>query len=186
MRKGTFSHCGTSKASLIEHHGRYVFQTAFFLEKYEHRHVHMHLHIHKHLHTQTFTYTYIYIHIHKQMLVHIQDMYIYMHVRVRVCLFFCCVVPCHVVCALFVVGCVVGWYVVVVVVIGPWSFQLRMMSFLQRANDWASSWTVHGINSSIIRWTFFQSLSLSSRREDFMDTYMGKSQETKNIIWLIN
>ena len=41
-------------------------------------------------------------------------------------------------------------------------------------------------NSLNIRWTFFQSLSMSSRWEDFMDTDMGKSQETKNIIWLIN
>ena len=37
-----------------------------------------------------------------------------------------------------------------------------------------------------VRWTFFQSLSMSSRREDFMDTDMGKGQETKNIIWLTN
>ena len=41
-------------------------------------------------------------------------------------------------------------------------------------------------NSSIIRWTFFQSLSMSSRREDLMDIDMGKSQETKNIIRLTN
>ena len=131
------------------------------------------IYIHKHLHTHTFTYTYVnkYLYIYKTC--------IYTCMCVYVCVFFfCCVVPCHVVCALFVVGWVVGWYVVVVVVVGPWSFQLRMMSFLQRTNDWASSWTVHGINSSIIRWTFFQSLSLSSRREG--------SRETNNIIWLTN
>ena len=37
-----------------------------------------------------------------------------------------------------------------------------------------------------IRWTFFQSQSTSSRREDLTATDMGKSQETKNIIWLTN
>ena len=41
-------------------------------------------------------------------------------------------------------------------------------------------------HSSIIRWTTFQSLSMSSRREDLMDIDMGKSRETKNIIWLTN
>ena len=35
------------------------------------------------------------------------------------------------------------------------------------------------------RWTFFQSLSTSSRSEDLMATDMGKSQET-NMIWLTN
>ena len=34
-------------------------------------------------------------------------------------------------------------------------------------------------NSSIIRWTFFQSLSMSSRREDLIDIDMVKSRETK-------
>ena len=33
---------------------------------------------------------------------------------------------------------------------------------------------------------FFQSPSMSSRKEELMDTDMGKSQETKNIIWLTN
>ena len=41
-------------------------------------------------------------------------------------------------------------------------------------------------NSSIIRWTFFQSLSMWSRSEDIMDIEMVKSHETKNIIWLTN
>ena len=41
-------------------------------------------------------------------------------------------------------------------------------------------------NSLNIRWTFFQSFSMSSRREDLMDTDMGESQETKNIVWLTN
>ena len=36
-----------------------------------------------------------------------------------------------------------------------------------------------------VQWTF-QSLSMSSRREHIMDIDMGKSQETKNIIWLMN
>ena len=36
------------------------------------------------------------------------------------------------------------------------------------------------------RWTFFQSLSMSSRKEELMDTDTGKSQETNNIIWLTN
>ena len=38
-------------------------------------------------------------------------------------------------------------------------------------------------NSSNKRWTFFHSQSVLSRREDFRVTDMGKSQETKNIIW---
>ena len=41
-------------------------------------------------------------------------------------------------------------------------------------------------NSSNIRWIFFQSLSMSSRREDLMDIDIGKSQETNNIYWLTN
>ena len=41
-------------------------------------------------------------------------------------------------------------------------------------------------NSSITRWTFFQSLSMSSRREDLMDIVMVNSRETKNIILLTN
>ena len=44
----------------------------------------------------------------------------------------------------------------------------------------------HIKNSSIIRWTFFESLSISSRREDLMDIDMVKSRETKNIIRLTN
>ena len=35
-------------------------------------------------------------------------------------------------------------------------------------------------NSSIVRWTFFQSLSTSSRKDDFMDIDMVRSRETKN------
>ena len=31
IKKGTFNHCGWAKASLIEHHEKYVFQTAFFM-----------------------------------------------------------------------------------------------------------------------------------------------------------
>ena len=41
-------------------------------------------------------------------------------------------------------------------------------------------------NSSNIRWTFFQSVRKSSRREDLMDIDMVKSRETKNIFWLTN
>ena len=41
-------------------------------------------------------------------------------------------------------------------------------------------------NSSIIRWNFFQSLSMPSRREDFMDIDMVKSRETNNITRLTN
>ena len=41
-------------------------------------------------------------------------------------------------------------------------------------------------NSLNFRWTFFHSQSMSLRREDFMATDMGKSQETNNIIWLTN
>ena len=36
------------------------------------------------------------------------------------------------------------------------------------------------------RWIFFHFQSMSSRREDLMATDMGKSQETRNIIWLTN
>ena len=39
-------------------------------------------------------------------------------------------------------------------------------------------------NSINFRWTFYRSQSMSSRREDIMATDLGKSQETKNIIWL--
>ena len=47
------------------------------------------------------------------------------------------------------------------------------------------TWSVfkHSLN---FQWTFFHSQSMSSRREDLMATDMGKSQETKNIIWLTN
>ena len=41
-------------------------------------------------------------------------------------------------------------------------------------------------NSSIIRWTFFQSLSMSSRKEDLMDIDMVKSRETGNTLRLTN
>ena len=41
-------------------------------------------------------------------------------------------------------------------------------------------------NSSSIRWTFFQSLSMSSRREDLKDIDMEKSRETNNITRLTN
>ena len=38
--------------------------------------------------------------------------------------------------------------------------------------------------SSNIRWTFFQSLSVSSRRDDLMDIHMAKNRETNNIVRL--
>ena len=41
-------------------------------------------------------------------------------------------------------------------------------------------------NSSVIRWTFFQSLSTSSRKEDLMDIDMVKSRETRNTLRLTN
>ena len=41
-------------------------------------------------------------------------------------------------------------------------------------------------NSSVIRWTFFQSLTTSSRKEDLMDTDMVKSRETRNTLRLTN
>ena len=41
-------------------------------------------------------------------------------------------------------------------------------------------------NSSITRWIFFQSLSMSSRREDLMDIDMVKSQEIRNTLRLTN
>ena len=41
-------------------------------------------------------------------------------------------------------------------------------------------------NSSVIRWTFFQSLSTSSRKEDLMHIDMVKSRETRNTLRLTN
>ena len=41
-------------------------------------------------------------------------------------------------------------------------------------------------NSTVIRWTFFQSLSMSSRREDLMVTDMVTSRETRNTLRLTN
>ena len=41
-------------------------------------------------------------------------------------------------------------------------------------------------NSSIIRWTFFQFRSTSSRKDDLMDIDMVKSRETRNTIRLIS
>ena len=57
---------------------------------------------------------------------------------------------------------------------------LHMRAFLAERNSGSIE------NSLIIRWTFLHSQSMSSRREDFMATDMGKSQETKSIIWLTN
>ena len=159
MRKGTFNHCGKLKASLIEHHGRYVFQTAFFLRS---------MNTDMYICTYTYTYIYIhtYIHIHLIILVHIQKTRTYTCMCVCVCVFVFFVVWCRVMscarCSLLVwcgvvwcgvVWCGVVWCGVVwcgVVWCGvvwcvllstcrcrggpcPWSFQLRMMSFLQRA-----------------------------------------------------
>ena len=42
------------------------------------------------------------------------------------------------------------------------------------------------INSSIIRWTFFQFRSTSSRKDDLMDIDMVKSRDTRNTIRLIS
>ena len=39
-------------------------------------------------------------------------------------------------------------------------------------------------NSSVTRWTFFHSLSTSSRKEDLMDIDMVKSRETRNTLRL--
>ena len=41
-------------------------------------------------------------------------------------------------------------------------------------------------NSSITRWTFFQFLSTSSRKDDLMDIDMVKNRETRNTIRLTN
>ena len=90
IRMGTFNHCGRSKAWNSTHHGRYVFQAVFFVEKYEHQHVHIHVHIRLHVHVQTHVYVHVRVH---------------MHVRVRVCLcvFFGCV--CR------VMSCAARWLV---------------------------------------------------------------------------
>ena len=114
------------------YHGRCVFLTAVFREKYEHRHVqrhiHMHIHIHVHIHTHAYTYTYTYM-----------CVYMYMCVYVSLC-FFCCMSRAA---RGLVVGCG-GWrcvvfccrhvVVVVVLVLGPSCFVW-----------WASSKTVHGM-----------------------------------------
>ena len=73
IKNGTFRRCGRSKAWNNTHHGRYVFQTRFFREKYFYIYICTctHIHIHVHLH----------VHIHIQKHAHI-------HVRVRVCLCF--------------------------------------------------------------------------------------------------
>ena len=41
-------------------------------------------------------------------------------------------------------------------------------------------------NSSVLRWTFFQSLSTSSRKENLMDIDMVRSRETRNTLLLTN
>ena len=64
IKKGTFNHCGRSKASLVEHHGMYVF---FVRYKY------------------TYIYTYTYTYIYKYTYIH---MYIYMCMCVCVFVFF--------------------------------------------------------------------------------------------------
>ena len=64
-----FNHFGRSDAWNSTHHGRYVFQTRFFREKYLYIYIQIHIHVHLHVHIQ------IQIHVH-------------LHVRVRVCLCF--------------------------------------------------------------------------------------------------
>ena len=128
IMKGTFNHCGRSKAWNSTHHGRYVFQTVFFL-----RNVNTDMYRHR------YTYTHLLIPIH-----------VHIHVRVRVCLCVFFVVWCRVMsCAACrwlgglvwcgVVWCGVVWCGVVLSTCrcrgGPclWSVLLRMMSILQRA-----------------------------------------------------
>ena len=89
---------------------------------------HAHTHTHTHTHTCTYTYT----------------------CACTCVLVFCCVVSCHVVCRASLVGgvCVV-WCVVVVVSL----FLVLLASYGECIatgksgvfNDWASSWTVHGM-----------------------------------------
>ena len=69
--KGTFNHCGRSKAFLIEHHGRYVFQSAFFMRNEQNeRHGHVHACVYVHVYVCVYMcisiYIYIYIYIYKQ------------------------------------------------------------------------------------------------------------------------
>ena len=70
FRKGTFNHCGRSKAWNSTHHGWYVFQTRFFRENY---------YIYIYTYTYSYTYTYTYTYIHK---------YMYKYMCVYVCVFF--------------------------------------------------------------------------------------------------
>ena len=67
-----FNHFGRSDAWNSTHHGRYVFQTRFFREKY----LYIYIYIYKYTYTYTYTYTYKY-----------KYMYIYMCVYVCLCFF---------------------------------------------------------------------------------------------------
>ena len=112
IKKGPFNHCGRSKAWNSIHHGRYVFQTAFFFFV-------------RNMNTDMCIYTYTYIY--KYMFLYM-CVYICMCVYVCVLMFFCCVVPCHFACrALLVVGWLGGWVVGCVVVdmsLSWWSLSL--------------------------------------------------------------
>ena len=143
----------------MEGHGRYVFQTAFFLRSmntdmyictYTYTYIYIHIHIHTHTSNNTCTYT-RHVHIHACACACVSLCFLLcgaVSCRVRVVRCWCGVVWCGVVwCG--VVWCGVVWCGVVwcgVVWCGvllstcrcrggpcPWSFQLRMMSFLQRA-----------------------------------------------------
>ena len=118
IRMGTFNHCGRSKAWNGTHHGRYVFQTVFLL---------------RNMNTNMYTYTYI-----NKYIFSCACTYACACTCVCHCIFLLCV-PCHVVCRALV-GWLVGWVGGVVLSTCrcrggrcPWSFLLRMMSFLQRA-----------------------------------------------------
>ena len=53
IKKGTFNHCERSKASLVEHHGMYV----FFCDIYTHTFSHTRTHTRTHTYTNTYTNT---------------------------------------------------------------------------------------------------------------------------------
>ena len=63
---------------------------------------------------------------------------------------------------------------------GTWASSIAHAGISCRKKQWPIE------NSLNKRWTFFHFQSMLSRREDLMATDMGKSQETKNIIWLTN
>ena len=135
-----FNHCGRSKAWNSTHHGRYVFQTRFFREKYIYIYIYIYIH---------------YIHIHIHVYIHIQ-IHAHIHVRVRVCLFdfdvWCRVMSCAarrwVVGWLGVVWCCRHVVVVVVFVLVSWSLSLRRHRKIERRRESKKEMARRSLNKS--------------------------------------